>query len=162
MTKTQVDLHPEETFKNIIGNPIVNIKEVEVVVSKSEDQLPDVKPDQDSSENDDDDNVDVKVEISKVSDRESITKDDEETEQQLNHEFVPNVLDEDENLVAEAEDKFQSKLTNEFTEAETERIEPKLLFVGTFLDNYEDILENLGKFVDKNGQQDVNHVELVE
>ena len=111
--ETQVEHRPEETLEDIIGNPIVNIKEVEVVAPKSKDQLPDAKPDQDNSENDDDDNVDVKVE-SKVSDRESIAKDDEETKQQLNH----NVLDEDENLIAEAEDKFKAKLTNTFIKAE--------------------------------------------
>ena len=140
--ETHVELHPEETFENIIGNTIVNIKEVEVVVSKSEDQLQDAKHDQDSFENDDVDSVDVKVEISKVSDRESISEDDEETEQQLNHKLIPNVLDGDENLVAE-----------------TECIEAKLLFVGTFLENYEDILKILDKFVDENKQEGANQKE---
>ena len=106
---TQVQHHPEEIFEDIIGNPIVNINEIEVVVGRSEDEKPDAKFDQDIIENDDK-GVDVKIEISNVSDRESITKDDEETEQQLKHELVPNVLD-------EAEDKVKVKLTNEFTKA---------------------------------------------
>ena len=134
---------------------LVSSGKIPIILSKNP------SSDQDNSENDDDDNVDVKVEIYKVSDRESISKDDERTEQQLNHEFVPNVLDEDESLVAEAEDKFKSKLTNEFTEAETECIEPKLLFVGTFLDNYEDILESIDKIVDEN-KEDVEGNEIKE
>ena len=59
-----------------------NLKEKagEVVVEKSEDEKPDANLDQDLIENDDDDSMDVKVEIYNVSDRETITKDDGETE----------------------------------------------------------------------------------
>ena len=120
--------------------------------------MPDAKPDQDSSENDDDEGMDVKVEISNVSDREYITKDDEETEQQLNHELFPNVLDEDDNLIAEAEDKFKAKLTNLFikAEAEIECRKVQTRFVGTFVENYDGILENLDKFVAENECEDAN------
>ena len=109
---------------------------------------------------DNDEGVDVKGKISNISDRESNTKDDRETEQQLNHELAPKVLDESKNLIAEAEDKFKAKLTNEFTEDGTDAKKVKVMFVGTFLDNYEDILENLDKIVDENGRKDANQLEL--
>ena len=106
---------------------------------------------------DDNEGVDVKGQISNISDRESITKDDEETKQQLNH----YVLDEDENLVAEAEDKFKAKLINEFTEGGTDAKKVKVMFVGTFLKNYEDILESIDKIVDEN-KEDVEGNEIKE
>lgn len=99
-----------------------NLKEKagEVVVEKSEDEKPDANLDQDLIENDDDDGVDVKGQISNVSDRKSITKDDEENEQQLNHKLAPKVLDENKNVIAEADDKFKAKLPNKFNKAEAE------------------------------------------
>ena len=169
-TLTQLDLnasfvnelqvkHHLERSENTNNTCVDAIKEDEVVVGKR-DQLPNAKPDQNISENDDNDDVDVKVEISKVSDRESITKENEEPEQQLNHELVPNVLDEDENLVAEAERK--AKLTNEFIKAEVECGKVVTRFEGTFLENYEDILANLDKLVNENGRDDASHEGKVE
>ena len=98
--------------------------------------------------------VDVKGQISNVSDRKSITKDDEENEQQLNHKLAPKVLDENKNLIAEAGDKFKAKLTNEFIKAEDEFEckKVKTRFVGTFLENYEDILESIDMSVDENAE----------
>ena len=59
-------------------------------------------------------------------------------------------------MIAVAEDKFKTKLTNEFIQAkaEIECRKVKTRFVGTFLENYEDILENLDKFVGENGRED--------
>ena len=72
-------------------------------------------------ENYDDEGMDVKVEVSNVSDKESNTKVDGETEQQLNHELVPNVLDDDKNLIAEADDKIKAKLTNDSIKTEADK-----------------------------------------
>ena len=59
-------------------------------------------------------------------------------------------------MIAEADDKFKAKLTNEFikAEAENECNEVKSMFEGTFLQNYEDILESIEKIVDENGRED--------
>ena len=141
-----------------------NLKEKagEVVVEKSEDEKPDANLDQDLIENDDDDGVDVKGQISNVSDRKSITKDDEENEQQLNHKLAPKVLDENKNVIAEADDKFKAKLPNKFNkaEAENECNEVKSLFEGTFLQNYVDILESIEKILEN--EEDVEGNEIKE
>ena len=107
--------------------------------------------------------MDVKGQISNGSDRDSIAKADRETEEQLNHELAPNVLDENKNLVAKADDKFKAKLTDEFIKAEAEDVcnEVKSMFEGTFLQNYVDILESIEKIVDEN-EEDVEGNEIKE
>ena len=128
----------------------------EVVVGKSKDEKSDSKFEQDLIENDDDEAADVKDEVFNVSDRDSIAKADGEIEEQLNHELAPKVLNEDENFIAEADDKFKANLTKEFIKAnaEIECRKVRTKFEGTFLDNYEDILENLEKFVGENERED--------
>ena len=59
-------------------------------------------------------------------------------------------------MVAKADDKFKAKLTNEFIKDEAEDVcnEVKSMFEGTFLQNYEDLLESIEKIVDENRRED--------
>ena len=60
-----VEHNPEETSEDIIGNRIIDIKEVEVVAGNVEDKMKDSRSNNnDITENDDDEGVDVNDEIS--------------------------------------------------------------------------------------------------
>ena len=88
----------------------------------------------------------------------------EKLSKNLTMSLAPKVLDENKKLIAEADDKFKAKLTNESikAKAENECNEVKSLFEGTFLENYEDILENIYKLVDENEEDDVKGNEIEE
>ena len=135
--ETQMEHHPEETSEDIVGNPIVSIKEVQVVPSKSKDQLPDVNSDHDISENDDDEDVDVD-ENSDLSNEESVAKVDRNTaevrgyeefsvsenDDESNNEVIEDTLDNEvKNFSVDVEENSKVELEdpNEFIEVKVER-----------------------------------------
>ena len=158
----RIEHDPDDTSEDS-KDECIDINEiVEVVAEKGEGQKPDSKSDHDIAVIDDDVVLDVKIETFKLSDKEGIVKvNEEDTDEDVrgyeviaveeNDDQITEVNedildDETKNFAVDVEKNFKVKveIPNEFIEVERNVV--KLLYEGTFLDNSEEIVENLKKF----------------
>ena len=77
----QIEHDPDETSEDLKGNCNDLTKVVEVVAGNDEGQMTYSKDDYDITENDDDEVLDVKIENSRLSDKEAIVKVNEDVEE---------------------------------------------------------------------------------
>ena len=166
----QTELCVDETYEDSVNNHIVNTNKDKglagtkedspgFVDGNSEDEMPDAKPDQELTENNDNKSVDANdkkstesiVEVDGTTGEEVHICNDtsiKENDNQMSDNVHEVTLDKVENFSVDM--KNNSKVTlenpNEFIEPEVKRNVVKHLFEGTFLKNSRQIIENFEKF----------------